>query len=229
VIVQLGGSSGFNIHFSFLLLFFSLISLISVAVDHRMIASCFVTLLLLLWSSSTTTLAFTQSITIYRSIDCSVDQAFRRCLRGWSQDNFGYFGLPSLVPKPALDKAGDPDTGLGMEVTRSPPLALKEGITDYIETSTSKELVYRLLNPGWLTFPVSEHQARIRFDQEASASASATGCQLEWTVEFSPLPVPFGNQQWERLVEYTISAVINRASDYIAETSNDSFLNVGEL
>ena len=153
----------------------------------------------------------------------TVSTVFQRCLQGWRLDNLGF---PWFIPPPLLVDPGDAATGVGLVVMRIPPLALREGIVDYSqrvmlvkgkEQVVEKEIIYRVLNPGWLTFPLAKHEGRVRVCQEVDQD----GCLcLEWHVRWTPLPVPIFNSQWEHLMERTLTSLISCACDYIASSSS---------
>jgi len=153
----------------------------------------------------------------------TVETVFERCLKGWRHDNLGF---PWFIPPPLLVNPGDAATGVGLVVTRIPPLALQEGIVDYSqkvmvvngqEQIVEKEILYRVLNPGWLTFPLAKHEGRVRVFQTEATETGQDGCLcLEWNVQWTPLPVPILNSQWEDLMELTLTSLVSCACDYIA-------------
>jgi hypothetical protein len=158
------------------------------------------------------TTAFTHSFTTFRRIPHrSIDQCLQRCVTGWVVDNLG---LPWYIPKPFVVKPGDPDTGMGLIITRIPPLALQESIIACVRNEGNTELTieYKVLNPGWLTFPVSEHHGCIRFYLDESNTSN-----LEWTVKWTPLPLPFFRESFDNVLEKAVRLIIERASDYMAD------------
>jgi hypothetical protein len=203
-------------------------------------------------SSSAMSAAFTHSLTCHRKITFPppldltppalsssklvlLDQCLQHCLTGWRRDNLG---LPWYIPKPILSHPGHPTTGIGLILIRIPPLGLQEGIVNVVWNTddttniqpSSVTVVYQVLNPGWLTFPVHEHVGYIRFvvedddDRRGDDDNNAKNInprqqfvRLEWTVQWTPLVLPLKTLQtaWDGLVESAIRAVIERASEYM--------------
>jgi hypothetical protein len=152
-------------------------------------------------------------------------QGYQRCLRGWRRDNLGLW----LLPPPLILKQGDDETGVGFVLVRVPPVGLREGI---LECSTNDndnddwEMKYAILNPGWLTWPVQEHEGRIRFSREtedgiADTDGGCAGTVMEWTVQWTPLTVPAVFQgPWEKLLLVLTERIITTAADYVARDDN---------
>ncbi|KAL7560345.1 hypothetical protein ACA910_020266 [Epithemia clementina (nom. ined.)] len=91
-------------------------------------------------------------------------------------------------------------------------------------------LQYKVLNPGYLTWPVKNHLGTIVFyassnnnkerdevpcNRETSGAVQC-GCQMEWIVEWTPLwmPIPF----WPKILQWIHVQVITRAANYIAKS-----------
>ena len=168
--------------------------------------------------------AFTHALTCHRQVAgcATLEECRARCLRGWAVDNLG---LPWFVPKPVRVRCrGDQATGAGLEVTRVPPAGLREGILDVVRAvdgcgNEDLTVVYKVLNPGWWTFPVEDHCGWIRFYRRSSGEGSDDKLLLEWTVKWTPLSIPVFQRQWETALEAAIRYVIETASDYMAATT----------
>jgi hypothetical protein len=169
--------------------------------------------------------AYSHTFRIQRRLKPTPSQAYQRCLKGWRQDNLGLW----LLPPPLILKQGNAETGVGFVLARIPPVGLREGI---LECSTDEdgeecEMKYAILNPGWLTWPVCEHEGRIRFSRDAdnnSDNIDGTNIDgpctvMEWTVQWTPLSVPVPavlQGPWEAFLLVLTRLVITTAADYVA-------------
>jgi hypothetical protein len=151
-------------------------------------------------------------------------QGYQRCLRGWRQDNLGLW----LLPPPMILKQGDAETGVGFVLLRVPPVGLREGILECSKNDKDKdelEMKYAILNPGWLTWPVQEHEGRIRFsrvtDNGNGDTGGGHGTVMEWTVQWTPLSVPAIFQvPWEKFLLVLTELIVTTAGDYVARDDN---------
>jgi hypothetical protein len=171
-------------------------------------------------SSSSSTIEkqhFTHFITVTRHLPTrSLQQAYARCLRAWRVDNLGLPKPPLSFLQPMILKSGHVTTGVGLICQRWMPLAafcfachLQEGIVGFQESSTSTsntessnkqeekdmeewmQMEYKVLNPSYCTWPVYHHLGRVRFTANTKDSGSGGGgCRMEWTVQWTPLPLP---------------------------------------
>ena len=113
-------------------------------------------------------------------------------------------------------------TGVGLIVTRIPPLGLQEGIIRVIrqddgsDDDSSLTIVYKILNPGWLTFPVQDHCGWIRFCRFKDPNDGSNDLQLEWIVKWTPMRVPLFQQPFNDAIRLAIQSVIDTASDYMS-------------
>jgi hypothetical protein len=87
------------------------------------------------------------------------------------------------------------------------------------------EMKYAILNPGWFTWPVQEHEGRIRFWRETNNRNDDTdggcGTMMEWTVQWTPLNVPAVFQgPLEKLLFVLTELIVTTAADYIARDDN---------
>lgn len=92
------------------------------------------------------------------------------------------------------------------------------------------QMEYRVLNPSYCTWPVYNHLGRVRFtstsnstnyhDDETSSGSSVGGCQMEWTVQWTPLPflLPMIDYYycWEKILTWITNMVIETAANYMA-------------
>lgn len=167
----------------------------------------------------------TELLSIHHTLPSGVTtrQAYQRCVEIWRDENLG---LPWFVPPPFLKDRGDPVTGVGLEVVRIPPLGLREGIVDCHFAASSNEdsgeecwMEYKVLNPSWLTWPVQSHLGRISFRQ-LSTSDSNVQTELEWRVQWVPLPLV------GIIVGFATRKIVSTAARYLATTAgkngNDS-------
>lgn len=150
--------------------------------------------------------AFTESLQYDRKLpSLTASEAYRRLLKGWRVDNLG---LP-LIPHPKIIEFGDPETGVGFILERDPPPGgLREGIVDGKCDGETCEMVYKVLNPGWTTFPLEAHRGTVTFHNDTE------GCSMQWKVEWTPLSltwVPF----WDDFVRLLITATISSAVTYV--------------
>ena len=191
------------------------------------------------------TVAYSHNLVQRRSMPTglSIDDCYQRVVKAWREENIG---LPWYVLPPFVRDGGDPITGVGLTVVRFPPPgALQERIISYKETQqdiddteaslsssktdtavlTGKELVYKVMNPGWWTWPVSEHEGRIQCT--SISKDTDTEIQLIWTVQWTPLNLPgvLAKTVMQRLLENALysftDAVIGRATDHIARRFDD--------
>jgi hypothetical protein len=180
-------------------------------------------------------------------------RAYQLCLLAWRKQNLGL-----LLPPPIVVAYGDLLTGVGFELVRVPPLGLRERITNFTRfdtdspvsqssvslewpqecdvASTSKlEMSYRVVNPGWLTWPVADHQGTIAFMSTNSTSNGEFGTaslpveainaqistvrdvEICWTVLWTPLPVPLVllQQPFDKALETITKLIIHRAMDHL--------------
>jgi hypothetical protein len=180
-------------------------------------------------------------------------RAYQLCLLAWRKQNLGL-----LLPPPIFVAYGDLLTGVGFELVRVPPLGLRERITNFTRfdtdspvsqssvshewpqecnvTSTLKlEMSYRVMNPGWLTWPVADHQGTIAFMPRNSASkekfgtaspveavnaqisSMQAGVEICWTVSWTPLLLPLVSlqQPFEKALEAITKLIIHRAMDHL--------------
>ena len=109
-----------------------------------------------------------------------VPNVYERCVQGWKDDNFF---LP--LPAPLILDEGDSDTGVGLEICRIPPAALREKIIgcDTDEAGQHWTMHYKVVNPGWLTLPVKDHRGRVDFVQEGDS------VKVDWKVDWTPYPL----------------------------------------
>jgi hypothetical protein len=138
---------------------------------------------------------------------------YHRCLQAWRQENLGLWFLPS----PQIICKGDADTGVGFVLQRIPPAALREGIVESCCKDPEKwEMTYQILNPGWFTWPVQEHQGSICFSNSDNESPGAA-TEMEWTVQWTPLSVPLILKGPLETILMTLTRIIvSRAADHIA-------------
>ena len=161
--------------------------------------------------------AYSQTFRIQRQLQpqtATPSQGYQRCLKGWRQDNLGLW----LLPPPLILKQGDAETGVGFVLVRVPPVGLREGILECSKNEKGKgdwEMKYAILNPGWLTWPVQDHEGRIRFSSDDTDGSHGT--VMEWTVQWTPLSVPAVFQTpWENFLLLLTKRIITIAADYVA-------------
>lgn len=103
-------------------------------------------------------------------------------------------GLP--IPSPIIVSQGGSD-GLGLERMMAPPF-LRERI---VETSKPFGLRYKVMNPGYFTYQVKDHEGAVRFSAQGESSTMVT-----WEVRGDPL----AGCSWMvlRMTELVISSCI---------------------
>ena len=108
----------------------------------------------------------------------------------------GRYGLP--LPPPI-------DLGGGRRLVVPP------GLLEALEGESEREVAYRVVNPGWLSFyPVSSHAGSVRFDDAADGRTA-----MVWTVDYAPT----GDlaRTWTTALT---SAIVGAASDELARVAD---------
>jgi glutaredoxin len=108
----------------------------------------------------------------------------------------GRYGLP--LPPPI-------DLGGGRRLVVPP------GLLEALEGESEREVAYRVVNPGWLSFyPVSSHAGSVRFDDAADGRTT-----MVWTVDYAPT----GDlaRTWTTALT---SAIVGAASDELARIAD---------
>ena len=173
--------------------------------------------------------AYTHSFTVRRVVAAPVDITYRACVRGWCAENLG---LP-LPPPLVWRTPSDPRTGRGLILLRVPPAGLKEGIVD---ARLNEWIQYSVLNPGWLTWPVHDHQGRIELRPAVGPMEDdafrgnglphlTDNTLLEWTVDFTPFAP--GNRWWCDALLFVTRAIIERAVEHVAYRAEDAAADDG--
>jgi hypothetical protein len=116
---------------------------------------------------------------------------------------------------------------------RIPPFGLREGITNCSADEDDDGawiMTYRVLNPGWFTWPVEDYVANVYFTKAASGSAEQAGQEagtnpaattiVEWHSQWTPLP-PAGP-----VVSFLVRVMLNCLIDYVAEVDSEIEENV---
>lgn len=162
---------------------------------------------LLVLTSSLVYIHTSYSYTHNYRVRCSIPnknqaEVFQRCLNGWREDNFQ---LP-LNP-PIVLRRGDHETGKGFELIRIPPFGLREAIVDNVKgPDGTLTMVYRVMNPGWLTFPVSKHEGEIVFSPTDNG-----GTELVWNIHWTPLPFCGG------ITQFFTELIINQCVKFVVD------------
>ena len=156
--------------------------------------------------------AYSHSFSIRHNIVAPASIAYRSCVEAWRSENLGLF----LVPPPIVWNRGDEETGQGLVLIRIPPVGLQEGIVD---VKLHQWIRYQVLNPGWWTWPVQEHQGTIVFQEQAATDESpepfSRGCVMEWKVEFTPLSVLFANELWGEFLQWVMRQIVAVAARHV--------------
>jgi hypothetical protein len=188
-------------------------------------------LILICYGSSLAVCAYSHTFRIHRRLQpqtTTPSQGYQRCLKGWRQDNLGLW----LLPPPLILKQGDAETGVGFVLVRVPPVGLREGILECSKNDKGNdkgnddwEMKYAILNPGWFTWPVQEHEGRIRFSSETDNGNGDTdgggSTVMEWSVQWTPLSVPAVLQGlFEKFLLLLTERIITTAADYVARDDN---------
>jgi hypothetical protein len=84
------------------------------------------------------------------------------------------------------------------------------------------QMEYKVLNPSYATWPVYNHVGHVRFTKETTTTTTSadTGCSvlMEWTVQWTPLPVPI-IPYWDNILTLVTTRVIETAGNYMATTT----------
>ena len=139
----------------------------------------------------------------------SPEEGYELYLKTWREDNMGLY---PPFPYGFVLNEGHVETGVDLTVMWVPPFGLKEGHQTFERTAKTLQATYKVLNPGWLTWPVSDHEGQITF-----FGNHLGGSEMEWTVEWTPwtLPSIFNflqssmNQGMEDFVASTIEVAVN--------------------
>ncbi|CAJ1945279.1 unnamed protein product [Cylindrotheca closterium] len=130
-------------------------------------------------------------------------------------------GLPLLPPIPYGDILKDGGGMARSKLLRIPP-AITESIvsTDSYTNDNGKqvaEIVYRLEEPGWLTFPflLHTHLGRIQLISPSGEDSESSSKQLHWQVEIRPYP--FASAVIEKLVDMTICTIVRNFLVHLEE------------
>jgi hypothetical protein len=142
-----------------------------------------------------------------------VNQAYQAALRAWREENLG---LPLYFLPPIVLDRGDKDTGVGLRLMRIPPFGLIESIVDYNEINDADEksqtMIYKVLNPSWLTWPVSYHRGEIEVKMDDIKSQ----CELHWRVEWTPYSLgSFVDPAFHGFVKKVTTFIITTAADHV--------------
>lgn len=147
--------------------------------------------------------SYTHNYQVRRTIpDKSPAQAYKKCLQGWREENFN---LP-LNP-PFILHQGDQITGKGFELMRIPPFGLREAIIDH-EHGPQLVMIYKVMNPGWFTYPVVEHQGKVTFIPKNE------GTELDWNIQWTPLP----HCGW--VTQFFTELVVNKCVEFVVDKSD---------
>jgi hypothetical protein len=183
----------------------------------------------------------------------SLAQAYAKCLRAWRVDNLGLPKPSCLsIMQPQIIQPGHVTTGVGLICQRWMPLGsclfrcshLQEGIVGFQESSSKRDTMetwmqmeYKVLNPSYCTWPVYNHLGRVRFtatttfnnknnnnnSNKDSVLVVGGGCRMEWTVQWTPLPVPI-IPFWDKILTWITTMVIETAGNYMAATAKEEEL-----
>lgn len=117
------------------------------------------------------------AVTVVRSFDLPRPPA-------WAWEAFvrlAWDGGAGFGPKPVVVDGGDRH-GIGRR--RHIPIPGRRPLVEQIDEGAHPHwLSYRVVDPGWPTFPVQWHRGTIAFDATNDGATTLT-----WTVEFVPLP-----------------------------------------
>lgn len=121
-------------------------------------------------------------IEIYQSYDASVEELWTKWL------DYAWIQNAGLKMRIKIEDKGDK---YGKGCTRFVPFyknwGIREGITsvDY-----PKKLYYKVMNPGWTTFPVNVHKGTVRFiSNNNKNNDDKNHSYIKWAVEFTPKPI----------------------------------------
>jgi hypothetical protein len=173
------------------------------------------TLLLLCWASPMAA-AFSQSIVVHRRVaQTTPASGYQATLQAWKEN----LGLWFLLP-PIILEQGHPETGVGFVLVRIPPAGLREGIVNCQWTEEGQQQVrmdYKVLNPSYFTWPVADHQGEILWRATTSSDSREEDAELEWTVQWNPLPliswIPYGDEALMTITRF----IIERAATYVVQ------------
>lgn len=126
--------------------------------------------------------------------------------------------MPLFPPIPYGDLLQEGDGMARSKLLRIPPL-----ITESIVSTNSyndddeevAEIVYRLEDPGWLTFPFLLHTHLGKVQLTAPSVIDDDSIDLKWQVEIRAYP--FASQVIEKLVDMTIATIVRNFLVHLKE------------